>query len=269
VPEALEEDADAAEIRRLGRKISREQVQLYYQIALHGRNDLGLAPDEYAGFTMTLLRMLAFAPELAAPAAAPARGAALLAAKPLRSSVPPRASARPDAPAHPSPRTEAVAPDGDGTAAGSTAGTPAAGTTAPAADALLGGTLGSTLDWPALAVSLKLTGLARELALRSELVAAQGDQLTLRVPVKALLEAGGEARLRAALQEHFGRPIGLITQLGATGGATAASRSEQARAALQKQAEEAIYADPFVRELTENFGASVDARSIRPAAPDA
>ena len=40
-----------------------EDVQLFYQIAVHGRNELGLAPDEYAGFTMTLLRMLAFAPE--------------------------------------------------------------------------------------------------------------------------------------------------------------------------------------------------------------
>jgi DNA polymerase-3 subunit gamma/tau len=39
-----------------------QEVQLYYQIAVHGRNELGLAPDEYAGFTMTLLRMLAFRP---------------------------------------------------------------------------------------------------------------------------------------------------------------------------------------------------------------
>ena len=36
---------------------------MFYQIALHGRQDIGLAPDDYAGFTMTLLRMLAFMPE--------------------------------------------------------------------------------------------------------------------------------------------------------------------------------------------------------------
>ena len=35
---------------------------MFYQIAVHGRNELGLAPDEYAGFSMTLLRMLAFRP---------------------------------------------------------------------------------------------------------------------------------------------------------------------------------------------------------------
>jgi DNA polymerase-3 subunit gamma/tau len=40
-----------------------DELQLYYQIALQGRSDIGLAPDDYAGFSMTLLRMLAFAPE--------------------------------------------------------------------------------------------------------------------------------------------------------------------------------------------------------------
>jgi DNA polymerase-3 subunit gamma/tau len=52
-----------------------EELQLFYQIATHGRTELPLAPDEYAGFTMTLLRMLAFAPqEGAVPGrAAPAR----------------------------------------------------------------------------------------------------------------------------------------------------------------------------------------------------
>ncbi len=44
----------------LAKQFSAEKVQLYYQITLLGRRDMGLAPDEYAGFTMTLLRMLAF-----------------------------------------------------------------------------------------------------------------------------------------------------------------------------------------------------------------
>ena len=63
VPSAVASDdpAYAAEVE-LARAMSPEEVQLYYQIALHGRNDLGLAPDEYAGFTMALLRMLAFKP---------------------------------------------------------------------------------------------------------------------------------------------------------------------------------------------------------------
>ncbi len=37
-------------------------MSFIYQCAIHGKQDLSLAPDEYAGFVMTLLRMLAFAP---------------------------------------------------------------------------------------------------------------------------------------------------------------------------------------------------------------
>src|SRR6266446_237513 len=46
----------------LGRTLAPEEVQLYYQIAIHARQDLPFAPDEFAGFTMALLRMLAFSP---------------------------------------------------------------------------------------------------------------------------------------------------------------------------------------------------------------
>jgi DNA polymerase-3 subunit gamma/tau len=63
VPAALPDDLpEYADIVRLAAEFEAEEVQLYYQIAVHGRNELGLAPDEYAGFSMTLLRMLAFRP---------------------------------------------------------------------------------------------------------------------------------------------------------------------------------------------------------------
>ncbi len=58
----LEEWPEAADLRRFADTLNPEQVQLFYQIATIGRSELGLAPDEYAGFTMTLLRMLAFEP---------------------------------------------------------------------------------------------------------------------------------------------------------------------------------------------------------------
>ena len=77
VPAALPQDLpEYADIVRLAGTFDAEEVQLFYQIAVHGRNELGLAPDEYAGFTMTLLRMLAFRPGIGGadgvPAAAPA-----------------------------------------------------------------------------------------------------------------------------------------------------------------------------------------------------
>ncbi|OAJ55401.1 DNA polymerase III subunit gamma/tau [Paraburkholderia ginsengiterrae] len=58
----LDEWPEAGDLRRFADALSADQVQLFYQIATIGRNELGLAPDEYAGFTMTLLRMLAFEP---------------------------------------------------------------------------------------------------------------------------------------------------------------------------------------------------------------
>jgi DNA polymerase-3 subunit gamma/tau len=64
VPAALEEDLpERARVLALAGAIDAESVQLYYQIAIQGREDLPLAPDEHAGFLMTLLRMLAFTPQ--------------------------------------------------------------------------------------------------------------------------------------------------------------------------------------------------------------
>ncbi|KFL53246.1 DNA polymerase III subunits gamma and tau [Burkholderia pyrrocinia] len=65
----LDEWPEASDLRRFAETLSPEQVQLFYQIATVGRAELGLAPDEYAGFTMTLLRMLAFEPAVAAGSA--------------------------------------------------------------------------------------------------------------------------------------------------------------------------------------------------------
>ncbi|KVC43926.1 DNA polymerase III subunit gamma/tau [Burkholderia diffusa] len=116
----LDEWPEAADLRRFAETLSPEQVQLFYQIATVGRAELGLAPDEYAGFTMTLLRMLAFEPTVgtgsapggqpavprAVPAPAPRVAAAASAAPAGPSSVPAAAAdaARPQAPAaRPSP----------------------------------------------------------------------------------------------------------------------------------------------------------------------
>jgi DNA polymerase-3 subunit gamma/tau len=63
VPEALQDEwPEAQDIVRFAALFDAQEIQLYYQIANLGRNELALAPDEYAGFTMTLLRMLAFRP---------------------------------------------------------------------------------------------------------------------------------------------------------------------------------------------------------------
>jgi DNA polymerase-3 subunit gamma/tau len=96
VPAALPDDVPEREdVLRLAGLFDAEEVQLFYQIAVHGRNELSLAPDEYAGFSMTLLRMLAFRPEVGAAEAKPAVRVAVAApaAAAARLSAAPQAAA--------------------------------------------------------------------------------------------------------------------------------------------------------------------------------
>ncbi|MES2321510.1 MAG: DNA polymerase III subunit gamma/tau [Pseudomonadota bacterium] len=96
VPTAVPEDLpELADIKRLAGVFDPQEVQLFYQIVVHGRNEIGLAPDEYAGFTMTLLRMLAFRPgNGGAEGVAPAGPASVRpAAPPPRPAAPPPARA--------------------------------------------------------------------------------------------------------------------------------------------------------------------------------
>jgi DNA polymerase III subunit gamma/tau len=93
-PQALDDAAERARIEDLASRLDPESVQLYYEIALQGREDLPLAPDEHAGFLMTVLRMLAFRPEgkveklpVTAKAAVAARPQAPKAAAPAAAAV--------------------------------------------------------------------------------------------------------------------------------------------------------------------------------------
>ena len=68
VPAALDPaDPETATVRALAPLLDPDETQLLYSIALHGRAELSLAPDEYGGLMMVLLRLLAFRPQGAAP----------------------------------------------------------------------------------------------------------------------------------------------------------------------------------------------------------
>jgi DNA polymerase-3 subunit gamma/tau len=236
------DDPDRAAVLSVASSMAPEDVQLYYQIALQGRADLPLAPDEYAGFTMPLLRMLAFAPEGSA-------GPSVSAAKP--SPV-----ARPAA----GPRTAAPLKPVE------TATTVAAPSPAPAAVSEPAPT-----DWLKLVGDLKVGGMARMLAQHSELVRYEGDRLELSVPEahRHLLEKPYRDKLQAALEQHYGRKLRIEFTLGASTGNTPAEREDQERQVRQQRAIEAIEGDPFVRELVENFDARVSDESIRSLDPGA
>jgi len=221
VPAALsEEDPRREEILALAKSLPPEEVQLYYQIALHGRQDLPLAPDGYAGFTMSVLRMFAFRPEEGGAASVVPGPAAASAAR----NAPTRA-AGPAAVAAPGARPAEVRPVFDG-------------------------------DWPALAKSLNVNGMGKQLAQQSELKSFDGATLELSVPATAkhLAERPYQEKLKAALQERFGKPVQLVVRVGGTTGNTA-----------QDQAVASIQQDAFVREMVENFDATIVTSSIKPA----
>ncbi len=77
VPATLaEDDPDRARARRSRRALRAGGSAALLPDRRAGQGDIGYAPDEYAGFTMTLMRMLAFAPGAAArygPRRRPAR----------------------------------------------------------------------------------------------------------------------------------------------------------------------------------------------------
>ena len=233
IPDAMTaDDAERASLTSLAAALTPEDVQLYYQIAVQGRNDLPLAPDEYAGFTMPLLRMLAFAPEGSAPPA-------------IRATERNAAHAR---------------------RSGAASGAPLEPAAARSADDLLLQNGPQPAAWRQLVAGLKLGGMACMLAEHSELVGWDGERLQLVVPEahRHLLERPYKDRLQAALEAHYQRKLRLEFTLGAMNGNTPAEQQDQERQARQRRAIETIEGDPFVRELVESFDARVADDSIRP-----
>jgi len=294
IPNELPERED---VLRLASMFSPEDIQLCYQIVVHGRYELGLAPDEYAGFTMTLLRMLAFSP-VSAPATP-----SVVAGRAAPQSAPRAAEAFPTTPAAPaessakstnsdkkplSPAMAALAAARGGKAAAKAVvpqddflSEPAADipvhdiaesntaqkkTEQPAATISSTGSAGA-LDWPALVRQLPLKGVVQQLATQSELLDSEESEqvrvMKLRVPVETLLSAGSADKLAAALSSYFEKTVKLETEIGnVTRTAHAASVAEQAR--RQQLAEQTLNEDPFVQTLIREFGATIVPGSIKP-----
>ena len=267
VPDSIAQDhPERQSMLDLASRMGAEELQLYYQIALLARRDLGLAPDEFAGFTMALLRMLAFNPGEQKP---PARAKPTPAA--ATENFPPRASA---ALAISQPATKVIAPSTtapvlETTPPPATALTPpqptVAATPAPIEDSSTP-TITRAFDgnWRALVDRLKL-GLARALAQNCELASFDEEHIAFSVPPsqKHLLNMGYEEKLRSAVEQHFGRKIKMTFSLGGSGN-TPAQLMSQEKAALQADAEDAIHNDGFVQALIKDFGAQIIPSSIKP-----
>jgi DNA polymerase-3 subunit gamma/tau len=243
VPEALDEELpDRDRLVSLARSHDPESVQLYYQIALQGREDLVLAPDEYAGFVMTLLRMLAFRPEAGGATVADVSGSAAMTARAV-------APARAAGPAKAAAPARAAASDPKG----------AGGNPAPVPTTAFDG------DWPGLVARLPVAGAVRELARNTAITKYADGLIELVVPksMSHLAERGYQDKLKAALERHFGRALTLKVAAGEPAGATAAALEAGERDVKRAQATQAVQGDKFVQDLVDMFDAKVIGSSIR------
>jgi DNA polymerase-3 subunit gamma/tau len=280
-------DPDIAETARLAQLLPADETQLLYSLCLHGRGELGLAPDEYAALTMVLLRLLPF--KRPATGAASAGGAAEPLKKPQAESPGPATApaARPALAPTSAPAPASVlapAPVPAPASAGSVLA-PAAGLLAPRvvaetplvsspASAPMSSELGDA--WAervqALMAADLVAGLVRELALQSELQSQEGGVWTLQVESQSLNHAGACDKLLQSLQAlptGAGKPAPARLQvvLGPVSD-TPARRLIAAQNERQRQAEEVIAADPFVQDMVRQWGARIVPGSVRPLATD-
>ena len=294
-------DPEAADTARLAVMMPADETQLLYSICLHGRADLGLAPDEYAALTMVLLRLLAFKPQGARPSAekktlnsaerATAASTPVVAVAPVvvvtpvtvqpwedAPALPPghmlpiRDSAPPAAGAELLEPKERLAPVEAAQAATKIVAIPvraghetrADATAAQATPVLIPTEEGDFwhLTVQRLIAADAIHAMVRELALQSQLVARDTDQWILRVDRESLNQSGTRDRLAAALQTA-GVDVKLVVEIGRVTDSPG-RRNSAASAEKQLAAEKIIFDDPFVQAMMRDFGAKIVPGTIKP-----
>ncbi|MDR7378144.1 DNA polymerase-3 subunit gamma/tau [Rhodoferax ferrireducens] len=279
-------DPEAADTARLAAAMPADETQLLYSMCLHGRAELGLAPDEYAALTMVLLRLLAFKPGSAVRVSAEKKTLIEPVARaplPLPAPVPapvaaPVAVAKavvPEAVPPPPPAAVAVAP------------VPVPPAPAPAVQELpvrvqsepserlqarpvpLAAAPVHTADgdyWYATVQQLvaadAVGGLVRELALQSQLVAVDGSHWRLRIERESLSQPMSRERLRVAL-EAITPNATLEVEVGSVADSPA-KRNAAAANEKQRIAEEIIMGDPLVQSLMRDYGAKIVPGTLKP-----
>ena len=249
IPESLEVSyLDRDQVIALSKKISAEQLQLLYQITILGRRDLYLAPDEYAGFTMTLLRMLSFAPQDAVIAKNPA-------------------IAKNDV-AHSATKIESAAISKDVSSETFEIKKKIEVTQEIDEDIsdkeISKEAVPFNGNWRELVDQLKL-GLVKALAQQSELVSFKNNEIILSIADehKHLLNEAYQKKLELSLSEHFSQRIKLvILQKGANN--SPLKQKQEERSTLMKDTENAILQDQFVKSLLTEFNAEIIPSSIKP-----
>jgi DNA polymerase-3 subunit gamma/tau len=261
------ERADWDSLVERAAQISPEDVQLYYQIAITGRRDLGLAPDPRTGLEMTLLRMLAFKPAEAGSGgvvpgvegkktdngsseAAKTARAAFDTMQQIKSASTPKSSMPVSAPvAEPEPEPE---PEPELKLEPETIAEP--------------GSTETTQDWSSLQASLELSGAAREFARNLQLESADENRWRFLVP-DTLQHLGSESvvqSLQSALSNRIGHTVILDLHTASEPVKSVAAAAERAEINRMTEAERAIEEDSTVHDIKKKFGAKIIPDSIQP-----
>jgi len=272
-PQAIADDLPERErLLALAGQFDPEFIQLGYQIAVHGRKELPLAPDEQAGFIMTLLRLHTFrpaddgdmSPPLAArpkapPVARPATAKSPVSAPAPASETPatPRMSDAPVPERRPA-AIEAVMPEAPEIQEAPPAAAPS-GQKVSAPSQVSG-------DWHDILPALGVSGMARELGQHCLLQSVDEIRIVLCLsPAHRHLQIKpAQDKLQQALSEYFGRPLQLRIDLDEVAGDTPAVTAQRRRQERQEQAVASLEQDEFVREAIDLFDATVIESSIKP-----
>ena len=244
IPGSLEASyLDRDQVIALTKKISAEQLQLFYQITILGRRDLYLAPDEYAGFTMTILRMLSFTPQdsLIAKNSTPAK------TEPVNSAN----------------KIETIAKSNDVSSEAFEIKKKIE-VDYQVDESILKEIPAFNGNWRELVDQLKL-GLVKALAQQSELVSFKNNEIILSIADehKHLLNEAYQKKLELSLSEYFSQRIKLvILQKGANN--SPLKQKQEERSTLMKDTENAILQDQFVKSLLTEFNAEIIPSSIKP-----
>ena len=285
-------DPEATETARLAQTLPPDETQLLYSLCLHGRGELGLAPDEYAALTMVLLRLLAFKPAGSVPlplttkagsAAEPGKKPQSL-PEPVKAptNIPVRAAFAPVAPpvVAEKPEVTSETPELPRTSDSEELIRPVAQTIpAQAAPELIVNQSASVEQsapastelgdfWAALVTQLvsadAVKTMARELALQSQLVGNSDAIWTLRVESPSLNSPANIDKLQTAINAlQAGEPgVQLKVDIGPVAD-TPVRRNQALAKERQLNAEELINNDPFVKDMVRNWGGKVVPGSIK------
>ncbi len=260
-------DQDAVEIVALAKRLDAVEVQLYYQLALRGRNELAIAPDAATGFEMALLRMLAFRPD---------QGTVPLVDKPQTASASIDTRKLPAVTASPTRNVAAeslaAATPSPGRKIEPLAGkipilSPDAATQPPAPSAaeVHPGLPDDADAWERIVKQAGLRGAVGQLAQQAVLRSREGSTLMLALAPENMTLAVSplDTQLEQQLGKLFGKPV-RVHCVAEDASEAPAARAKRVSQAAQKVAADALQNDPLVQDMQQRLGASVIPQSIRP-----